>query len=164
MPVISTEKDTEALSLTFVAEFDATVEQVWQLWEDPRMLERWWGPPSYPATFTRHEFQAGGRSDYYMTTPEGEKPAGWWQVRAVDPPRRLEFDDGFSDDDGNPMEEWGAAHAVVTIDAADGKTRMTIRTTFASADQFEKMMEMGMEDGMREALGQIDALLVDVRA
>jgi len=50
MSVTSIEKDFDRLTLVVVADFDATPERVWQLWADPRKLERWWGPPSYPAT------------------------------------------------------------------------------------------------------------------
>jgi uncharacterized protein YndB with AHSA1/START domain len=164
MPIVSEKKDVEALTLTFVAEFDASVERVWQLWEDPRKLERWWGPPTWPATFTRHEFEVGGRADYHMTGPEGEKPRGWWRFTAIDTPRRLEFDYGFSDDDGKPVEDMGSAHGVMTIEAADEKTRMIVATTFTDADRLQQMMEMGMQEGMREALSQIDALLSEVNA
>jgi|GEM_PF-6910007 len=41
MTVISSHTDADALTLTFVADFDASAERVWQLWEDPRQLERW---------------------------------------------------------------------------------------------------------------------------
>ena len=44
MTVKSVEKDTERLTMTITAEFDAPVERVWQLWDDPRRLEQWWGP------------------------------------------------------------------------------------------------------------------------
>ena len=50
MTVTNVTKDTEALTLTLDAEFAAPPERVWQLWADPRQLERWWGPPAYPAT------------------------------------------------------------------------------------------------------------------
>ncbi len=80
MTVISTHKDPQALTLTFVAEFDATAERVWQVWEDARQLERWWGPPTWPATFSRHDFVPGGTSNYHMTGPEGEKVHGWWKI------------------------------------------------------------------------------------
>ena len=52
MTVTSVRKDTEALSMTLEAEFDVPAKRVWQLWEDPRQLEQWWGPPTYPATVT----------------------------------------------------------------------------------------------------------------
>lgn len=77
MTVVSVTKDVDALTLTFVAEFAASVERVWQVWADPRQLERWWGPPTWPATFQRHDFVVGGQSRYHMTGPEGEKSHGW---------------------------------------------------------------------------------------
>jgi uncharacterized protein YndB with AHSA1/START domain len=161
MPFITSSKDTEALSLTIVAEFDADIERVWQIWEDPRQLERWWGPPTWPATFDRHEFVSGGTASYYMTGPNGEKSAGWWRITAVEAPRRLEFDDGFADENGDPVAEMGATHSVMTLEPVDGRTRMTTVTHFETAEQLEQMVAMGMEEGSREALGQVDALLAE---
>lgn len=161
MTVTSTHTDPEALTLTVVADFDASLERVWQLWEDPRQLERWWGPPTWPATFDRHEFVPGGRSSYYMTGPEGEKARGWWVTTAVHAPNRLEFDDGFADENGEPVVEMGAVHAVVTLERSEGRTRMTTVSTFESLKQLEDIAAMGMEDGMREAMGQIDSLLAE---
>jgi hypothetical protein len=45
--------DTNAQAKTMVitAEFKASITKVWQLWADPRLPERWWGPPGFPATF-----------------------------------------------------------------------------------------------------------------
>ena len=164
MTVVSSHKDTEALTLTFVAEFDASVERVWQVWEDPRLLERWWGPPTWPATFDRHDFVPGGRSSYYMTGPDGEKGHGWWTTTSIQPPHRLEFDFGFSDENGEPVIDMGAAHGVVTLEESAGRTRMTTVSRFDSIEQLEQMVAMGMEEGMRGAMGQIDALLAEVRA
>lgn len=161
MTVISSTKSTETLSFTIVAEFDADVERVWQIWEDPRQLERWWGPPTYPATFVKHEFTPGGGASYYMTGPEGEKARGWWRITAIEAPRRLEFDEGFADDDGAPVEAMGSAHASVDLEDIGGRTRMTIMSTFDSEEQMEEMVKMGMEEGMKEAAGQIDALLAE---
>jgi uncharacterized protein YndB with AHSA1/START domain len=161
MTFISSDLDREALTLTFVAEFDAAPERVWQIWEDPRQLERWWGPPTYPASFDRHEFVPGGRSSYSMTGPNGEKEHGWWSITAIDAPRRFEFEDGFADENGEPTGDLGATRAVVTLEGTDGRTRMTTVTTFESADQLDKMAEMGMEEGSREAMAQIDALLTE---
>src|SRR6476620_7388260 len=80
MTVISSTKNPEALSFVLVAELDADVKRVWQIWEDPRQLERWWGPPTWPATFSQYEFTPGGEASYYMTGPEGEKGCGWWRM------------------------------------------------------------------------------------
>ncbi|MCU1585644.1 MAG: activator of ATPase 1 family protein [Microbacteriaceae bacterium] len=164
MTVVSTEKDTEALTLTFVAEFDASVDRVWQVWKDPRQLERWWGPPTWPATFEEHDFEVGGRSAYFMTGPEGERVRGWWEITAIDAPTRFEFDDGFADDDGAPDTTMDPTHSVVTLDRVDSQTRMTLVTTFTSADQLEQMIQLGMEEGLRLSVGQIDGILANVAA
>jgi uncharacterized protein YndB with AHSA1/START domain len=159
MTVISSTKNPEALSFTLIAEFDADVERVWQVWEDPRQLERWWGPPTWPATFEKHELTPGGEASYFMTGPDGEKARGWWRITAVQAPNHLEFDDGFADDDGAPVEAMGITHATVTLEAIGDRTRMTMLSTFESEEQLNQMVEMGMEEGMKEAAGQIDALL-----
>ncbi|WP_291057691.1 SRPBCC domain-containing protein [Herbiconiux sp.] len=160
MTVISSHKDPEALTLTFVAEFEAPVESVWQMWADPRQLERWWGPPTWPATFTQHELTPGAESRYYMSGPEGEKAPGWWRVKTVDAPDGLTYEDGFSLDDGTPNPDMPVTQVRVSLEpAGDGVTRMTIVTSYESLDQLEQLIAMGMEEGMRQALGQIDALL-----
>jgi uncharacterized protein YndB with AHSA1/START domain len=159
--VVSTDKDVQALTLTFVAEFDASVERVWQVWQDPRQLERWWGPPMWPATFSQHDFTVGGWSRYHMTGPAGEKSHGWWTITAIDPPHRLEFDDGFADQDGEPLSTMDAMHAVITLEPTATGTRMTTVTRFASADQMEEHVAMGVEEGTRQAMNQLDALLAE---
>jgi uncharacterized protein YndB with AHSA1/START domain len=161
MTVITSVKNLEALSLTFVTEFDAGLEQVWQVWADPRQLERWWGPPTWPATFVRHDFVPGGRATYYMTGPDGDKGHGWWMFTAIEAPHRLEFDYGFADEAGNPTGDHGTAHGTVTLEAFGGRTRMAVLTTFENEDQLEQMLAMGMEEGMREALDQVDAILAE---
>jgi uncharacterized protein YndB with AHSA1/START domain len=87
MTVTSVRKDTEALSMTLEAEFDASAERVWELWEDPRQLERWWGPPTYPATVTSHDLRPGGRVQYHMTGPEGDQSKGYWEITTASPTR-----------------------------------------------------------------------------
>ena len=161
MTVISLVKNPEALTLTLVAEFDAGVERVWQVWEDPRQLERWWGPPTWPATFEKYDFVPGGGASYYMTGPEGEKSRGWWRLTAIQAPHRLEFDDGFADENGNPTGDLGTTHAIVTLEAIGERTRMTILSTFEAEEQLEQMLAMGMEEGLKQAVDQIDALLAE---
>jgi uncharacterized protein YndB with AHSA1/START domain len=162
MTVTSVARDTEGLRLTITSEFDAPVEQVWSLWADPRLLERWWGPPTYPATFVDHDLTPGGTVSYHMTGPDGDQPRGWWRVRAVEAPHRLEFEDGFADSDGIPNPDLPTTTNDVTLVALDdGRTQMSIEAAFPSAEAMEQMIAMGMEEGMTLALGQIDALLAE---
>ncbi len=165
MTVTNVHKDAESLTLTITAEFEASASRVWQLWEDPRQLERWWGPPTYPATFVDHDLTPGGDVTYYMTGPEGDQPRGWWRVVKVDKPHSLEFEDGFADKDGKPIDDMPTIKISVSIDEVDsGRTRMVIEDRFTSLEAMEQLVEMGMEEGMTLALGQIDELLAeDVR-
>jgi uncharacterized protein YndB with AHSA1/START domain len=160
MTVTNVAKDTDALTLAITAEFDAPVDRVWQLWEDPRQLERWWGPPTYPATFVEHDLRPGGKASYYMTSPEGEKFHGWWEFVAIDRPRRIVIEDGFADDSGARNDGLPITRMQVDIEAREGGgSRMVITSTFPSTAGMEQMVEMGMEEGMTLALGQIDAIL-----
>ncbi|MBS1895194.1 MAG: SRPBCC domain-containing protein [Actinobacteria bacterium] len=159
MPVTDVTKDLDALTMTVTAEFDAGAERVWEMWSDPRQLERWWGPPSHPATFVDHDLVAGGRAAYYMTSPEGQKYHGWWRFEEVDPPTMLRFEDGFADDDGKPNEGMPTTIATVTITESAGTTTMSIHSKFADREGMEQTIEMGVEQGITEAVGQIDALL-----
>jgi uncharacterized protein YndB with AHSA1/START domain len=162
MTIVSTDKDAEGLSFTVVADFAATPEQVWELWEDPRKLERWWGPPVYPATFARHDFVVGGESRYFMTGPNGDTPHGWWRIEAIDKPRRLDFKNGLAGDDGEPVPGVEPMPAYVTFEPHDGGTRMTAVTQFVDVAQMEKMLGMGMQEGMTQAISQMDGLLIGV--
>lgn len=160
MTVTDVRKDPSTCSMEVISEFDAPIDAVWQMWADPRRLERWWGPPTYPATFVDHDLTPGGSVTYFMTGPEGDTHHGWWKVIAVAAPERLEIEDGFADEQGVPNLEMPVTRMVVTLEAvAVGRIRMTMTSTFPSVEAMEQMVAMGMEEGIKEALGQIDTLL-----
>lgn len=161
MTVKDVTKDPETLTFRITSEFDASIDRVWQLWADPRLLEKWWGPPTYPATVVDHDLTPGGDITYYMTGPEGDQHGGWWKIIAVDAPSHLEFEDGFADTEGKPNPEMPTSTSRVEIsEKPDGGVRMTIETRFPSLDAMEQMLEMGMEEGITLAVGQIDDLLL----
>jgi uncharacterized protein YndB with AHSA1/START domain len=159
LTVIRVDKDVDNLSLTVVAEFDAPIERVWQLWADPRQLERWWGPPSYPATVERHELAPGGEVTYFMTGPDGGRSHGWWRITSADPPRSLQFVDGFADHDGVPREGQPTTAIRVELTEHDGVTQMEMRSTFASLEHMEHVVELGAVEVFQLAVGQADAVL-----
>src|SRR6186997_1552981 len=115
MTVWNVDKNAEAKTMVITAEFRASITTVWQLWADPRLLERWWGPPTHPATVERHDLTVGGRVVYYMTSPEGERFYGLWDVTAVEAPASLEFTDAFADETGTPNDEMPASTAAMRL-------------------------------------------------
>src|SRR5436853_4728126 len=133
MPVTDVQQDFENLTLAIIADFAVPVEPIWQVYADPRQLEKVWGPPTYPATVVDHDLTPGGRVTYYMTGPEGDKHAGYWQIATVDEPRSFSFDDGFADLDFNPRPELPVSHNVFTFTGHDGGTRATYVSRYVSA-------------------------------
>jgi uncharacterized protein YndB with AHSA1/START domain len=164
MPVTGITKDTDKRILTINAEFAAPVQRVWDLYADPRQLERVWGPPTHPATFVEHTLAVGSRSTYFMTSPEGEKFAGWWVITAVDEPRSFAFDDGFADDDFNEAPGMPVSHNVYTFTSDDGTTRATFVSSYDSAEAMQQVLDMGVEEGATQAINQIDAFLASAAA
>jgi uncharacterized protein YndB with AHSA1/START domain len=160
--VTAVRKDPVALTLTLTAEFDASPARVWDLWADPRQLERWWGPPAWPATFTVHDLAPGSHVEYHMTGPTGDQPHGFWDIVEADPPHQLVFINGIANPDGTPNDDFPRDEGRVTIEPIGaGRTRMEIESRFPTTEALEQMLAMGMEDGLTQAIGQIDAILAE---
>ena len=132
MTIVSSKQDPEALTFVIVAEYAAPPSRVWQVWADPRQLERWWGPPTWPATFEQHDVVAGGGSRYYMTGP---------------------------DESGVPNPQMPTIRGRVELEEIAAGTRMTVTSQFATVEQMEQLVQMGMVEGMTLAMGQIDDVL-----
>jgi len=159
MPVINVSHDIDTRTLTIEARFPASVERVWQIYADPRQLEKIWGPPTFPATVVDHDFTVGGRVTYFMTSPEGEKHGGWWQFTEIDEPNSFAFDDGFADSDLNPISTMPVSHNVYRFRESDGQTTAIYISTYDSAEALQQVLDMGVVEGASSAINQIDELL-----
>jgi uncharacterized protein YndB with AHSA1/START domain len=161
MTVVSVDKDLDDLTLVLVAQFEAPIERVWQLFADPRQLERWWGPPSHPSTVEKHELAVGGEVTYFMTGPEGEISRGWWRITAVDPPRALDFTDGWAHSDGTPNHEAPTTAGQARLSERDGGTRLELRFVYESREYMQQLERMGAFDVFQRSVAQMDALLTN---
>jgi uncharacterized protein YndB with AHSA1/START domain len=159
MPVTDVQHDIDTLTLTITADFAAPPARIWQVYADPRQLEKVWGPPSYPATVVDHDLRPGGRMTYFMTGPDGDKHAGYWEITAVDKPTSFEFTDGFADLDFNPNPDLPVSQNVYTFAEHNGGTRATYVSTYESAEALQKVLEMGVIEGASSAINQIDDLV-----
>lgn len=162
MPVTSVDKDLDALTMTIVADFPVPLQRLWDAYADPRQLERFWGPVQWPATFTRHDFAEGGRSEYTMRGPDGETSSGYFRYLRVEPPHGFEVIDGFANDDGSENTEMPTMRMVYSFEETAEGSRMTGVTYFNSAEQLEQLLQMGMEEGTLSAMSQMDAVLADL--
>ena len=159
MPLTSVTKDAATLTLTVVGDYPVPQQRLWDAFADPRQLERFWGPPIAPATFTRHDFKVGGRAEYFLTGPKGEKWSGSWKFTAVNPISSFEARDG----DDNAEDEHMPAAMTFTFEATPTGSRVIGVTQFPSVEAMEKVA-MGMEEGLRAAMPQLDAVLAEPSA
>ncbi|WP_454137299.1 SRPBCC family protein [Microbacterium paulum] len=163
MPVTDITTDPENLTMTLVADAAAPVERLWQAFTTPDQLARFWGPPGWPATFTSFDLRPGGRVDYHMTSPRGERSGGAWEVLNVDEGRSFEVLDSFVGDDGEKLEGFPSMRMVFTFETTDAGSRLTNTTYFTSAEALEQVVAMGAVEGSRMAMNQLDAVLQDLR-
>lgn len=163
MPVTAVTTDPETLTMTLQAEFAAPVERLWSAFTDPRQLERFWGPPGWPATFTAFDLTVGGRADYHMTSPRGEEAHGSWEFLAIDAPNGFEVLDTFADADGNPVDDLPASRMTFRFIATDEGSRLETVSHLTSAEALEQLMAMGAVEGSTMAINQLDRVLDGLR-
>ncbi|WP_223587314.1 SRPBCC family protein [Microbacterium sp. OVT16B] len=163
MPVTDITTDAENLTMTVVADFAAPIERVWSAYSDPRQLERFWGPPGWPATFTAWDHSVGGRANYTMNGPRGEASSGSWEFLSIEEPTAFTVLDSFADADGQPIEGFPAQRMSFAFESTAEGTRMVTTSHFDSVEALEQVVEMGQSEGIRMAMGQLDTVLQDLR-
>ena len=159
MPLTSVTKDAAKLTITVVGDYPVPQKRLWDAFANPRQLERFWGPPAFPATFTRHDFKVGGRAEYFLTLPEGKKWSGSWKFTAVHPISSFEAHDG----EDNAEDQNMPASMKFAFETTLPGSRMTIVTQFSSVEAMEQTIP-GMEEGLRAAMPQLDAVLAEPSA
>jgi uncharacterized protein YndB with AHSA1/START domain len=164
MPVTEVNTDAEALTMTLTAEFPAPIERLWEVFTDPRQLERFWGPPGYPATFTSFDLAVGGRATYHMTSPQGEKYHAVWEFLEIDGRRSFTVLDSFADEEGKVLEDMPVSRMTLVFEQTPTGSRLENVTRFVSADALEQAVAMGMVEGSRMALDQLGRVLEGLRA
>lgn len=164
MPVLSVVKSATDLSMVVTAEFAAAADDVWRLWADAELFERWWVPPGFGLMSEEHNLTPKGRIAFFFTTEEGEKYPMEWEVLEVDAPRRLVLRDADVDENGEPNDGNGLTTLEVTVEPAGDKTRMLITSGFASLEGMEQAVEVGFDEGLRYNLAQAETVLAGLPA
>lgn len=163
MPITEIVSNAADLTLKIVAEYSVPVERLWEAYSDPRQIERFWGPEQWPATFTRHDMVVGGKSAYYMTGPDGTRAHGWWKFVKLEPLKTIEVIDGFAHETGVENDELPTMRVRIQFSSTAKGSRFESVTYFPSVEAMEELMKMGVEEGIKSAMGQIDAVLLDLK-
>ena len=98
--------------------------------------------------------------NYYMTSPEGEKYFGFWDISEVNEPKGFSFEDGFAlDETFAPNPDLPVSRNTFSFMEADGSTRATFVSSYATPEALQQVLAMGVEEGATLAINQIDDLL-----
>jgi uncharacterized protein YndB with AHSA1/START domain len=163
MPITEVVSNAEALTLTITADYSVPVTRLWDAYVDPRQIERFWGPKEWPATFTRHDMCVGGESHYYMTGPDGNQSRGMFRILSMEPYRFFEAEDVFTDEHGQANTDMPSMRMRFSFEATDTGSRFVSVTWFTSLESMEQLVQMGMIEGTRSAMAQIDDVLTDLK-
>lgn len=134
----------EGLSLIVERVFDAHRELVWDAWTKPEHVSRWWGYGGKPLHVCEIDLRAGGSYRYVQLGEDGTEYPFIGTYREVVTPERLNYTMVF---DIVPFNE----HESVIFDTfeqlPDGKTKLTMRTEYASAEALQGSLASGAEQG-----------------
>ncbi len=152
-------KDFENKRVTVIREFNAPRSRVWSAWTHADELEKWWAPLPYMAITGSFEFREGGHWHYYMLSPKGEKTWCYVGYESIDAENSFTATDGFCDENMNLSPDMPHMLWRNKFEEVGDQTKITVTTTFASAADLQKIVDMGFEQGFSTGLDQLEALL-----
>ncbi|MFT3734459.1 MAG: SRPBCC family protein [Rhodocyclaceae bacterium] len=135
---------------------DAPRERVFDVWTDPQHVGHWWGPNGF--TITTHEMRAevGGVWQFMMHGPDGKDWPNRIVFSEVVRPERLAYSHG----------DFEREHftVVVSFIAVGDKTRLTLHSTFPSAEACAAVKAHGAVEGGKQTLDRCAAYVAQQMA
>ena len=130
---------------------DAPKELVYAAWTDPEHFVKWYVPPGFSVVLCEMDVREGGMFRIHWTDKSGQVFPNRGLYTELSPPDSIVFTDAFDDDRPDNVE----VEVRITLRTENGKTRMDTLSRFASAEQFEKLKAMGMEQGWSLFMDQL---------
>jgi uncharacterized protein YndB with AHSA1/START domain len=160
-------KDLENKTLTIERTFNATPEKVWEAYANKDLFVQWWGPEGWETTVKEFDFRPGGSNHYCMKCVDknqgewyGQESWGMMRYESVDQSGyRFTYKDYFSDADGKTQEGMPVLTVQMELVAVDGKTNLVSRLVADSAEDIEKLVNMGMVEGFSSSAEKLERLL-----
>jgi uncharacterized protein YndB with AHSA1/START domain len=129
---------------------DAPRDLVWQAWTQPEHIDQWWGQDGFTTTTQEYDLRPGGAWRFIMRGPDGIDYKIRITFREVTPPDRLTY---MHDDEGVGLVP--EFPTTVTFEDVDGKTRVTMRSTFDSKAERDRVWEEGAKEGGPQMLARM---------
>jgi uncharacterized protein YndB with AHSA1/START domain len=146
---------SESSDVVVTRTFDVPRERVWRAWSDPDEVMKWWGPQGFTSPTCRMDFREGGVTLVCMRSDQGGDLYNTWTYRSIEPPERIEFVQGFADENGGPVapQDLGlppgipqeVRHVVTLTALDDGSTELTVHEYGYPNAEIATVSRAGME-------------------
>ena len=145
--------------MQIIRRFATDRDTLWAMWTQAEHLRRWWGPSAWTMPICQVDLRPGGAWLYCIQSPDGARHCARLTYAEIDPPRRFTGVEAFTDENGEANDELPAADIIVEFEEAEGSTIVSNLTTYASKEARDLIFEMGVEAGINDSYGRLDAYL-----
>lgn len=150
-------------TLTIRREFAAERQLVWDCYTKKELLDQWFAPKPLRTKTKSMDFRSGGHWHYAMIDQEGNEYWGYTEYTKVNPIDTYETVDAFCNEAGEINKDLPKAKWQVTFtDKAENSVVETI-VFYASLNDLETVINMGMREGMISTLEKLDELLLTIK-
>jgi uncharacterized protein YndB with AHSA1/START domain len=146
--------ERDKLLFTMSRVFGAPREIVWKACTSADLIPKWWGPRKYTTIVDKMDFRVGGAWRFLNRDADGNEFAFNGTFKVIDPPRRLTYTFEFE-----PMAGHISTDEITFEEMPGGKTKLIARSTFASLEDLEGMLQSGMEEGATETWDRLEELV-----
>ncbi|MCU0435788.1 MAG: SRPBCC domain-containing protein [Bacteroidia bacterium] len=155
--------DKQNHTLTIEREFAAGRQLVWDCHTKHELLDQWFAPKPFTTKTKSMQFSNGGHWHYAMVAPDGNEYWGYTSYIKVDPIDYYETRDAFSNEAGEINEALPRAKWEVTFSDKGENTLVRTIVYYASLNDLETIINMGMQEGMTATLQKLDELLLELQ-
>ncbi|MEX2362981.1 MAG: SRPBCC domain-containing protein, partial [Balneolaceae bacterium] len=156
--------ETKETELIISREFDAPRELAFAAFSSCEHLKRWWGPKEWPMKECKLDFKVGGRWHYCLRGPkEGDESWGVGIYREIEKPDKIVWEDYFSDKDGNISEGMPGGIMTAEFIEKNGKTTIISHSKYSEKSDLDKVLEMGMVEGLTSSQDRLEEYLLSVK-
>lgn len=129
---------------------EAPRDLVYAAFTDGEHIAQWWGPRGFRNTIHEMDVRVGGVWRYMMHGPDGtDYPNRISYLDVVEPERLVYLHDGDVENDPKQF------HVTVTFEESGGKTQLTLRLLFASAEACEAVKKFGAVEGGNQTIDRL---------
>ncbi|MFI5203582.1 MAG: SRPBCC domain-containing protein [Flavobacteriales bacterium] len=152
-------KDLKEKSILVSREFSAPLSTVWRCYTEHELLDQWWGPQPWRAETKSQTFKAGGFWLYAMVGPANEKHWGRMNYISIDPQKSFDIEDVFCDENGNANKDLPVSKGKISFTKTNTGTLVEFKMHYATAEDVQKLVEMGFEQGITMCMEQLETIL-----